>query len=307
MQNDPLPRPVVFDLRAGTATGIGRVAMETVAAYRAAFPRDPVTVLTGNQGRYAVAAQREWPALRRRHPGATWVWFHWDVPLVAPPVRSVVYLHDLINLTPAFAPWRKRVVAGGWIRRACTMASRVVTVSEAVAAELSAGMGVEATVIPNGVSTHWALPWAPQDYLLTVGEPRRYKNFGVAEQVAAALGVRHRHAWRVTDAELAALYAGARVVLIPSRVEGFGLPLLEAFAAGVPVVASDIPALREVSGGLVRHVAPNDLPGWCQAVQALWRTGGQDGAAEAMRRARAASFTWERAARLLRQLLLEIG
>ena len=53
----------------------------------------------------------------------------------------------------------------------------------------------------------------------------------------------------VPDPDLAALYAGAQVVVMPSRAEGFGLPVVEAMAHGVPVVTSDDPALVEVGHG----------------------------------------------------------
>jgi glycosyltransferase involved in cell wall biosynthesis len=293
-------RSVVFDLRGAANTGLGRVARETVAAYLALFPHDPVTVLHEGGGMYSWRAQWEWRALRRAHPDATWVWFHWDVPLWAAPERSVVYVHDLIVTDPAFAPWPKRQVAHRWIARACDMATELVTVSEATAARLRTKYGRKATVIPNGVSQTFRELWTPGDYLLTVGEPRRYKNFEMAERVAKALGVPHRHAWGVSEQELHALYAHARVVLIPSRAEGFGLPLLEAFAAGAPVVASAIPALKEVASGLAAHVAPDDFTGWCNAVQSQWADSGNPEA----RRDQARTFTWERTATLLRHRIL---
>ena len=55
----------------------------------------------------------------------------------------------------------------------------------------------------------------------------------------------------VPDADLPGLYAGAAALVYPSWYEGFGLPVLEALAAGIPVVTSDAPALLEVSGGVV--------------------------------------------------------
>ena len=53
----------------------------------------------------------------------------------------------------------------------------------------------------------------------------------------------------VDDADVASLYAGANLVVMPSRAEGFGLPVLEAMTLGVPVITSDDPAMREVGGG----------------------------------------------------------
>lgn len=74
-------------------------------------------------------------------------------------------------------------------------------------------------------------------------------------------------AGRVGDAELAGLIAGARAVLMPSFAEGFGLPVAEALAAGVPVIASDIPVLRETGGDVPDYLDPLDGPGWTRAVQ----------------------------------------
>jgi len=286
-------RPVVFDLRDQSRSGLGRVARETVAAYRARFPADPVTVLEAGGARYSLRAQREWPALRRAHPDATWVWFHWDVPWFAMPSRSVVYVHDLIHLRYAGA--LTRFIARRWIDHAVRSASRLVTVSHATAAQLSR----TATVIPNGVSADFASPWTPGDYLLAVGADRPHKNFALAE----SLGFPCVRARDVSDEELVRLYAGARVVLVPSREEGFGLPVLEAFMSGAPVVASDIPALREVSGGLASLVAVDDVTAWRAAVQAAWNDGGDP----EPRRAWARTFTWARSAALLHDVIGEVG
>ena len=303
-----LARPIVFDLRDRSQTGLGRVARETVRAYRACFPNDAVTVLEAGGGRYSWRAQREWPALRRAHPEAVWVFFHWDVPLVAPPPRSVVYLHDLITLRTdlGHAGWLKRQVTRQWVGHALRHAGRVVTVSQATAEALKglgSGFAVTPTVIPNGVSAALGGPWEPQDYLLTVGDDRPYKNLAMARAVSAALGVRHAHASGVDDATLRALYRGARVVLMPSRAEGFGLPLLEAFAAGAPVVASDIPSHREIGGGLATLVPPMALDQWTEAVRACLEHPGDP----ALRQAHAATFTWERAARQLRDVIRSIS
>lgn len=88
---------------------------------------------------------------------------------------------------------------------------------------------------------------------------------------AAALGVEHRieHLPQVSDADLAALYRGAHVFVFPSLVEGYGLPLLEAMAAGAPVVASDIPVFREVAGEAAELVAAEDPEAWADAVTRL--------------------------------------
>jgi len=98
---------------------------------------------------------------------------------------------------------------------------------------------------------------------------------------------------KVTDPELQALYAGAVAFCFPSRHEGFGLPVVEAMAAGVPVVASDIPAIREVAGGAAQLVPPGDAARWAEAVQAAicLSPAERERVVEAGRR-RAGEFTW---------------
>ena len=63
----------------------------------------------------------------------------------------------------------------------------------------------------------------------------------------------------VSDDHLAAIYSGARALVFPSDDEGFGLPTVEALACGTPVVASDLPVLREVLGDRATFVESGDL------------------------------------------------
>lgn len=70
----------------------------------------------------------------------------------------------------------------------------------------------------------------------------------------------------VDDRRLAQLLAGARAVLQPSFAEGYGMPVAEALAAGVPVIASNIQALREVGGDVPEYLDPIDGLGWLSMV-----------------------------------------
>ena len=70
---------------------------------------------------------------------------------------------------------------------------------------------------------------------------------------------------------LAALYRRAALVLIPSEAEGFGLPLIEAMSCATPVIASDLPVLREVGAGAAVYCAVGDVPAWSAAVVAMLR------------------------------------
>jgi glycosyltransferase involved in cell wall biosynthesis len=76
-----------------------------------------------------------------------------------------------------------------------------------------------------------------------------------------------RHVGYVSDDELARLYRGADVFVYPSRFEGFGIPILEAMASGVAVVASSHPSLDEASGDAALRVDPDDPAAWPVAVE----------------------------------------
>ena len=72
-----------------------------------------------------------------------------------------------------------------------------------------------------------------------------------------------------TDEEIVRLFSGAKAFVFPSFAEGFGLPPLEAMAAGVQVVCSDIPVFREVYGDAVLYVDPNRPESIAAALRAL--------------------------------------
>jgi glycosyltransferase involved in cell wall biosynthesis len=100
----------------------------------------------------------------------------------------------------------------------------------------------------------------------------------------------------VPDEHLPVLIAGALALVYPSVYEGFGLPVLEAMAAGVPVLCSTAPALREVAGNACLLCDPGDVTGFTDAMQSLI----DDGALRALLirrgRERARRFGWQRTA-----------
>lgn len=122
--------------------------------------------------------------------------------------------------------------------------------------------------------------------------------WGAAEVDAAIGAARHggrvvRTGW-VNDEQRAGLLAAAAVLAFPSRYEGFGLPVLEAMDAGVPVVATAVGAVREVAGDAAVLVEPGDAAALAGALADVL---GDEDRAERLRRAgreRAAAFSWDR-------------
>ncbi len=119
---------------------------------------------------------------------------------------------------------------------------------------------------------------------------------------AAALGLADRF---VTlgyqeEQDLARLYAGAGCLLFPSFHEGFGIPAVEAMAAGCPVVASDIPSLREILAGAAPLFPPEDEEGMAAEAERLLADEAYRRETVRRGRERAARYSWDRsAARLL--------
>lgn len=100
----------------------------------------------------------------------------------------------------------------------------------------------------------------------------------------------------VSAAALGAIYQRALLFAFPSRYEGFGLPLLEAAAAGVPLLASDIPVLREVCGDAAHYAAPDDPDAWARGIAEIAADPARRAELARRARQRAAAFSWARSA-----------
>ena len=106
----------------------------------------------------------------------------------------------------------------------------------------------------------------------------------------------------VDDADLPALYSGARAVIMASLYEGFGLPILEAFACGAPVISGNLSSLPEVAGDAALLVDPYDTAAICEAIVALDCRDDLRERLVAAGHKRARIFTWDRAAKQLRDV-----
>lgn len=164
----------------------------------------------------------------------------------------------------------------------------------------------------------------PRPFLLYVGSRVHYKNFSQLLQAYAhwqkrtaidllvcgppwssaesqwlatsGLAGNVQHAGEVSDEGLCQLYNTALALVSPSLAEGFGLPALEALACGCPLVASDIPATREVAGDCPHYFAPTSVESLLAALDAALSEGRSLPRTQAGL-ARAAGFSWDRTAR----------
>lgn len=238
---------------------------------------------------------------------------------------GVLTVHDLAfldapgELPPSDAELPELVRRGA--ARADVICTPTAAVADAVAERLDVDRG-KIEVTPLGVDAGWftGRPPSPQTrerlglpprYLLFAGAagPRKGLNWLLKAHAAdpelpplvfAGPGAfpatdRTQHVGYLSDLDLQRVVAGASALVLPSRDEGFGLPVLEAMACDVPVVCTDVPALREVSGGLAHLVPYGDVDGLTAELRAAVEEPNAASTA-ATRRAHAAGFTWLRCA-----------
>lgn len=112
-----------------------------------------------------------------------------------------------------------------------------------------------------------ATSMAQPPHLLVIGAPG-WGNDQVVDMLQRSRRLRGLVFWhrRMADSDVASALKGARALLAPSWVEGFGSPPAEALASGVPVICSDIPAFREILREVPDYVDPFDLLAWMDAV-----------------------------------------
>ncbi len=226
------------------------------AGLRAAVKRLPGAYALAEAGR-AVLLERE----RRRGMSV----YH-ETNHAAPPFRGPVVLtvHDLSTvLHPGTQePARARHFARSLLARA-RKARRVVVPTEAIAREVRQHLRVEARFTPPGDSPR-------REFVLYVGDqgPRKgLETLRLALPGGVELVLAGPPAGYVSEDELLRLYREAAALVLPSLYEGFGLPLLEAMACGAPCIASDDPALMEVSGGAALHFPRGDAPALREALR----------------------------------------
>jgi glycosyltransferase involved in cell wall biosynthesis len=260
------------------------------------------------------------------------------VEVTAAGLRTVATFHDLFVLTSHYSSPEFRARFAKQARQAAEHSDLIIAVSRFTAQQVEELLGVEPSrirVIPHGSRAPLHISPARENLVLMVGAVQKRKNvarlvqafermppgwrlaiagsaqgYGAAEELRAVEESPRRRDIEVLGyvpaAALEDLYRRARIFAFPSLDEGFGMPVLDAMARGVPVATSRRSAIPEVAGDAALLVDPEDVE---ELGAALNRLAGD----EALRldlarrgRERAAEFTWERAVELTWKVYAEL-
>jgi glycosyltransferase involved in cell wall biosynthesis len=232
----------------------------------------------------------------------------------------VTVFHDLQHKRhPEYFRWFDLPFWDFFVWASARRSRGAIAVSQATADDLQRYYGRSAQVIHHGVEREFleiALRRHPKNYLLCVSTTHPHKNLerllrvhaqmknapkliltGVrgfaAQEIESLAGASVQIAGWVPRSDLYGLYRAALGFIYPSTFEGFGMPVLEAMAAGVPVACSDIPPLREIARSTVHFFDPAIDREIRDALLLL--ASGKISTEAAQRRA--AQFTWEKTAR----------
>jgi glycosyltransferase involved in cell wall biosynthesis len=262
-----------------------------------------------------------------------------SLPLPKVGIPVVLTMHDLRELGAGAGGAIRRRLAPAVLRRGWLGSARIVAVSEftrkggIAAAPETAGRWA---VVPNAAD-HLAVPSpAPpreEGLVLFVGHLEARKGadllleaFAVARRKLGSARLRFAGSGPLgrslrararelrlgdavafgaprDDAELSQLYSSATVVAVPSRHEGFGIPLLEAMRLGAPVLAADAAALPEVAGGAARLVAGFEADRWGFEIARLLADPTDRARLALAGSLRAREYSWDRSARALADVL----
>ena len=257
--------------------------------------------------------------------------FHTQYTLSPLARNGITTIHDVsFFIGPQWFKPRDLLLMRGTVPGSAKRAKAVITVSETSRSDIVEHLQVDPSkvFVTYNAAAPFFRPTDPEDakrefgidgpYILTIGARWPRKNLALAIRAAGLLPKRVPHdllvigkeGWGdeggnsrtvstgyIPNAQLPALYSGASLYLFPSFYEGFGIPMLEAFACGTPVLASNGGALPEVSGGAAEIMEDWTPEAWAARIEALLSDSSKLAQMVDRGVSRAAEFTWENAAR----------
>jgi glycosyltransferase involved in cell wall biosynthesis len=258
--------------------------------------------------------------------------------------RHIACIHDLhTRLMPESYTRGFRLAHRLILPMLGSRAARITTVSELSRRHLiEFGVATARKIVVTYNGSDHALRWdatrsrlsvdPARPYVLCLGRrDQEYKNVGLLLRLAPLLAEMGLDLWmpgdvdeatvrryepskpdnlvlpgRISDDDFKKALVGAVCFLFPSRIEGFGLPAVEAMACGCPVVASTSPCLPEVCGDAALYADPDDLHAWAEIVRLITVNKDLRNRLVQRGRARAANYSWRAIAETYLELMMEV-
>lgn len=258
--------------------------------------------------------------------------------------RHIACIHDMhTRLMPSSYKrgfrWAHRLVLPALGRRA----ARITTVSELSRSHLVRfGIAPQENIVVTYNGSDHAKRWDAsrsrlhfgrgRPYVLCLGQKEQdYKNLGLLARLAPLLDEMGLDLWmpgsadeasllrhvaqmpgnivlpgRISDDDFRKALENALCFLFPSRIEGFGLPAVEAMASGCPVLASHCPCLPEICGDAALFCGPDDVEGWAENIRMLLHSPAVRAALVAKGHARAGLYSWRAIAQTYLELMAQV-
>jgi glycosyltransferase involved in cell wall biosynthesis len=239
---------------------------------------------------------------------------------LSPLVRNgVTTIHDVsFFIGPEWFSRKDRLILQSSIPATVRRAKRVLTVSDTSAKEIIHWIpeALGKVVVSKNACPPWiqqTQPIVEHPYLLTVGTRWARKNMDLVVQAMDLLGDELPHKLKITgksvdsaglgarcvatgyvsNEQLCDLYSGAALYLAPSFHEGFGIPILEAFRCGTPVICGPGGAMPEVAGDAATVAPDYKIETWCELIKSVLRNPSKMESMRNAGREREKKFTWQ--------------
>ena len=256
--------------------------------------------------------------------------------------KSIITIHDLMHIKfKEYRTFDKLFYYNFFVKRSCVLGLKILTVSDFTKNEICDWSGIDQSkvvVVGNGVNESFSVIGKKfeidKPYIFYIGNRKPHKNIaGMLEAFSKSKASRDsifllsgnpdkniqkyikmfkvdqkvRFTGYVPDEKLPNYYRGATIVLQATYYEGFGLPIIEAMACGVPVITSNVTAMPEVAGGAAHLVDPYNIESISSGIDKVFFDKSLQNKMIQLGVKRSSNFNWEHVGKKVKEVIESIN